>query len=92
MAGKKGPSGLAVLINGAGFLVAVLMVMHILFVLMDLPNTALADSVGQAAVPLALFFPGLVDAQDPVLQVLVDFGLAAAFWVMVGALLAKVFG
>ncbi len=92
MAAKKGSSGVAVLLNGAGFLVAVLMVMHILFVLVDVPNTQLADSVGQAAVPLALFFPGLIDTPSPVLQVLVDFGLAAAFWMLAGAALAKALG
>lgn len=93
MAAKKGRSGVASLINGAGFLLAALLVMHIIFVLFRIPSeTGLAHSVGQAANPLALFFPGLINAQNAVLQVLLDFGLAAGFWVLVAALLARAFG
>lgn len=91
--GKKGQSGVATLINGAGFLVAVILVLHAVFVLVEMPAGAgLARSVEQAAVPLALFFPGLVDAPGHVLQVLLDFGLAALFWMVVAGLLSRVFG
>jgi hypothetical protein len=93
MAAKKGRSGAASLINGVGFLLAALLVMHIVFVLFRFPaQTGLAQSVGQAATPLALFFPGLIDAHNPILQVFLDFGLAAAFWIAVAGLLAKIFG
>jgi hypothetical protein len=93
MAEKKGRSGVATLIQGIGFLLAALLIMHIVFVLFKIPTeSGLARSVGQAANPLALFFPGLVDAHNAALQVLVDFGLAAGFWVLLAGLLARIFG
>ncbi|MBB5154071.1 hypothetical protein [Saccharopolyspora phatthalungensis] len=93
MAAKTGRSGVATLINGAGFLLAVLLVLHIVFVLTGFAaENGLAQSVAQAAEPLVLFFPGLVHAKSEVLQVLLDYGLAAAFWVLLCGVLARVFG
>ncbi|MBB5072374.1 hypothetical protein [Saccharopolyspora gloriosae] len=93
MAAKKGRSGVATLINGAGFLLAVILVLHIVLVLFHLPSeNGLADSVRGAAEPLALFFPGLIQTTNAQLQLLFDYGLAAAFWVLVASLLARVFG
>lgn len=93
MASNKGSSGVATLINGAGFLLAAMLVMHILFVLIDIPSeNGLVQTVAQAAGPLALFFPGLIHAKTEVLQVILDFGLAAGFWVLVAGLLARIFG
>ena len=80
------------MINAAGFLLAAILVLHIVFVLFRLPSeNGLSQSVEQAAVPLALFFPGLIEAQNEVTQVLLDFGLAAGFWVLVSGVLARVF-
>lgn len=93
MAQKSKCSGTASLINGAGFVLAAILVLHIVFVLFRLPSeTGLAQSVQQAAVPLALFFPGLVEGQNQVTQVLLDYGLAAGFWVLLSGVLARVFG
>ncbi|WP_188990485.1 hypothetical protein [Saccharopolyspora thermophila] len=93
MAVKKRRSGLGTLIHGVGFLLAVLLVMHIVFVVTGFPTeNGLAQSVAQAAEPLALFFPGLVQTQSEILQVFVDYGLAAGFWVLLCAVLARVFG
>lgn len=94
MAAKKGSSGVvATLINGAGFVIAAMLVMHVVFNLFDFPaQPGLADSVAQAAKPLSLFFPGLIEAPNPMLQTLADFGLAAMFWILLAGLLAKIFG
>lgn len=93
MAAKKGTSAVATLISGIGFLLAAILVLHIVFVLFGFPaSTELAQSVEQASGGLALFFPGLVHTPNPVSQVLVDYGLAAAFWVLLAGLLARVFG
>lgn len=94
MANKgKSPSGVATLIQAAGFLIAVILVLHTVFVLFDFPvQQGLAESVGRAAGPLALFFPGLIDAPSAALQVLLDFGLAAAFWMVLAGVLARVIG
>ena len=51
----------------------------------------LANSVARAAEPLALFFPGLVEAPSEVLQVLLDYGLAAMFWVLVAGVVGRIF-
>lgn len=84
---------MATLINGAGFLLAAILIAHLVFVLFQFPaELGLVRSVNQAAVPLALFFPGLIDAHNPVLQVFLDFGLAAGFWVLVAGLMSRVFG
>lgn len=93
MAAKKGRSGVGTLITGVGFVFAVILVLHIISVLFALPGeNGFIDSVHQAAEPLALFFPGLVQAGNPQLQMLLDYGLAAAFWVLVTSLLARAFG
>ncbi|MFR9729004.1 hypothetical protein ACL03H_07210 [Saccharopolyspora sp. MS10] len=93
MASKKGRSGIATLINGAGFVLAVILVLHIVFELFEFPDeNGLADSVRGAAEPLALFFPGLIQTTNAQLQLLLDYGLAAAFWVLVASLLARIFG
>ncbi len=92
MSDKKGPSAVASLIHAVGFALAALLVLHIVFVLFHTPaNVHLAQSVDEAAVPLALFFPGLVHAPNHVMQVLLDFGLAAGFWILVAGIIAKVF-
>ncbi|MCI2423669.1 hypothetical protein MOQ72_40315 [Saccharopolyspora sp. K220] len=89
---KKGQSGVAALLNGAGFLLAAVLVVHIMFVLTGFPaENGLASSVAQAAEPLALFFPGLVHVPGEALQVLLDYGLAAAFWVLLCGVLARAF-
>ncbi len=93
MAQKSSRSGLAAVINAAGFVLAAILVLHIVFVLFRIPSeNNLSQSVEQAAVPLALFFPGLIDGHDQVTQVLLDFGLAAGFWVLLSGALARLFG
>jgi hypothetical protein len=44
------------------------------------------------AVPLALFFPGLFPVNNPDLAVILDFGLAAAFWLIVTGIIARFAG
>lgn len=90
---NSGGSALGTLFQGLGFLLAVILVAHTVFVLFEFqPEGQLAQSVARAAEPLALFFPGLVDAPGPEAQVLLDYGLAALFWMLAGGLLGRVFG
>lgn len=90
---KKGPSSIASMLNGVGFLLAALLVMHIVLVLFRIPpESPFARAIERVAVPLALFFPGMVDAHNAQLQVLVDYGLAAIFWIVVAGVLAKIIG
>ena len=44
------------------------------------------------AVPLALFFPGLFPVNSPSLAVILDFGLAAVFWLAVTGIIARFAG
>ncbi|NHD19233.1 MULTISPECIES: hypothetical protein [Actinopolyspora] len=95
MASNKTNSGspLGTLFQGLGFLLAVILVAHTVFVLFEFqPEGQLAQSVARAAEPLALFFPGLIDAPAPEAQVLLDYGLAALFWMLVGGVLGRIFG
>lgn len=92
-ANKAGTSGVATLLQMVGFVLCVILVMHTVFVLFDFrPEGGLANSVARAAEPLALFFPGLIDAPSRALQVLLDYGLAAMFWMLVGGVLGRIFG
>jgi hypothetical protein len=45
--------------------------------------------VKQFAQPLALFFPSLFTITNPQLAVLVGYGLAALFWLLVAAIVAR---
>jgi hypothetical protein len=93
MAAKKRQSAVASLINGVGFLLAALLVLHIVLVLFRIPmESPFAHAVEGMAVPLALFFPGMVHVPNEVLQVLVAYGLAAAFWIVVAGVAARIFG
>jgi hypothetical protein len=93
MAAQKNQSAVAAVINGVGFLLAALLVMHIVLVLFRIPlEIPFAHAVERLATPLALFFPELINAPDAVLQVLVAYGLAAAFWIVVASLVARIFG
>lgn len=93
MAAKKSRSAVASLINGVGFLLAALLVVHIVLVLFRIPvDSPAANAVERLAVPLALFFPGMIQMHNAVLQVLVAYGLAAVFWIVVAAVVARIFG
>lgn len=93
MAAKKGPSAVASMINGAGFLLAALLVMHVVLVLFRIPaESPFAQAIERVSLPLALFFPGMIDVHNVMLQVLVDYGLAAIFWIVVAGVFAKIFG
>lgn len=41
------------------------------------------------AVPLALFWPGLFNVGNASLQVILDFGLAAVFWLVITGIIAR---
>lgn len=41
------------------------------------------------AVPLALFFPGLFPVSNPSLAAVLDYGLAAVFWLVLAGIIAR---
>ncbi|GAB3575560.1 hypothetical protein GCM10027445_38230 [Amycolatopsis endophytica] len=77
-------------VTGIGALFALVEAIYIVLVLAG-ANAANAffrfiDSIAQ---PLALFFPGLFPVGNPDLNVLVNYGLAAVFWLVVTGLIAR---
>jgi hypothetical protein len=75
----------------AGGAVAALLVAHVLLVLGNAnPDNAIARSVRSWADALALGFPDLFTPADPDLRVAVNYGLAAAFWLVAASVLARI--
>ena len=78
-------------ILGVGALFAVIEIVFILLVLLGANSSnAFYQFMHSLAKPLALFFPGLFNVRSADLQVLLDYGLAAVFWLVVTGLIARV--
>lgn len=73
-----------------GAVIAIILIAQILFWLFSAnPANALVTFVGQIANVLALWFVGLFATGNATLQVILDYGLAAVFWVIVAGLVAR---
>jgi hypothetical protein len=77
-------------ISGVGALFAVIEVVYILLILFG-ANAANAffQFIQSLAEPLALFFPGLFQLDNQNLEVILNYGLAAVFWLVVTGLIAR---
>jgi hypothetical protein len=86
----SGRSTAARVITGVGALFAVIEVIYILMILMG-ANAANAffGFIRSLAEPLALFFPGLFPVANYDLNVLLNYGLAAVFWLVVTGFIAR---
>lgn len=77
-------------ITGVGALFALI---EVLFILLQLfganAGNAFYKFVQSIAVPLALFFPGLFTIQNQAWAVIVTYGLAAVFWIVVTGIIAR---
>ncbi len=77
-------------ITGIG---AVFAFIELLYMVMVLAGANAANGffifIRALAIPLALFFPGLFPVSDPTLAVVLDHGLAAAFWVILAGVIAR---
>ena len=82
--------GAARVITGVGALFAFV---EVLFILLQLFGANAANGfykfVQSIAVPLALFFPGLFTFQNQDWAVIVTYGLAAVFWILVTGVIAR---
>jgi hypothetical protein len=77
-------------ITGIGALFAFIEVLYILLILFGAnAGNAFYKFVQSIAVPLALFFPGLFTFQNQDWNVIVTYGLAAVFWVVVAGFIAR---
>jgi hypothetical protein len=75
---------------------AVFALIEALYILMIVAGANAANGfvqfIGSLAEPLALFFPGLFATGNIKLDVILNYGLAAVFWLIVGSILARVIG
>jgi len=73
---------------------AILAGIEVLYMIMVLAGANAGNGFFQfirsLAVPLALFFPGLFPVHNADLAVILDFGLAAVFWLVITGIIARV--
>ncbi|MBM7811951.1 hypothetical protein [Saccharothrix algeriensis] len=87
---RSGGFTAARVISGVGVVFALIEVLYILMILFGANQAnAFFRFVQQLAEPLALFFPGLFQLDDANLGVIVNYGLAAVFWLVVTGVLAR---
>ncbi|MFJ6670256.1 hypothetical protein ACIQMJ_03995 [Actinosynnema sp. NPDC091369] len=87
---RSGSFTAARVISGVGAVFALIEVLYILMILFGAnPANAFFKFVQQLAEPLALFFPGLFQLGNANLDLIINYGLAAVFWVVVTSLLAR---
>ena len=90
-AASSGRGTAARVITGIGALFALIEVVYILMILFGANQAnSFFVFVKSLAAPLALFFPGLFDLGNYNLSVIVNYGLAAVFWIVVAGFLARV--
>lgn len=80
-------------IAGVGALFALIEVIYILMLVFeaDQANRFFTLIKGWAE-PLALFFPGLFNTGNGDLDIIVNYGLAAIFWLVVTGIIARIVG
>lgn len=87
----RGPVG--TLISAVGSIFALIEIVHMLMLLFNFnPVNRFFDALRSLAEALALFFPGLFDTGNHDLNIVVDDGLAAVFWLLVAGILTRVLG
>lgn len=78
------------LVRWAGLVVALILVIHVLLTVGHAnPDNGITVFFGDAAEPLALAFRNLFTPENPELRVLVNYGLAALFWLIVSGIVAR---
>ena len=78
-------------ISGIGVVFALIEILYILMIVLGANQAnAFFRFIGSLAEPLALFFPGLFATGNYNVDVLLNYGLAAVFWLVVTGILARV--
>lgn len=78
------------IITGIGALFALIEVVYILMILFGANQAnSFFQFVRSLAEPLALFFPGLFTFANDSLETIVNYGLAAVFWIVVAGFVAR---
>jgi hypothetical protein len=77
-------------VSGVGSVFAVVEVLFILLILFNAnPVNGFFRFIQSIAEPLALFFPGLFHVDNFKLEVFLNYGLAAVFWLVVTGFIAR---
>lgn len=93
MATRTASDTAARVVQLVGTVFALIEVVYILLIVFGANGAnAFVQFIRSLAVPLALFWPGLFPIANPNLNVIVNYGLAAVFWVLVAGLIARVVG
>jgi hypothetical protein len=82
---------LAGVVRWTGLLIALVLLVHVLLTVGGAnPSNGITRFFSAAADPLALAFRDLFTPGDPKLRVLVNFGLAALFWLVAATVLSRI--
>jgi hypothetical protein len=81
---------LAGLVRWAGLIVVVILVLRVLLTVGGAnPNNGITSFITSVSDPLAWGFKDLFTPSDAKLRVLVNYGIAAIFWLIVSSIIAK---
>ncbi|WP_028662608.1 hypothetical protein [Saccharomonospora iraqiensis] len=87
----RGVELLATLVRWVGLAFAVVLVLHVVFVVGEAnPDNGIVSFVADAAERLALGFEDMFVPDDPQLAVLLNHGLAAVFWLVASSLVTRI--
>ncbi|PXY32659.1 hypothetical protein BAY60_02260 [Prauserella muralis] len=82
---------LAGIARWVGLAFALILVLHVIFVIGEAnPDNGIVSFVADWAEGLALGFKDLFRPDDPKLDVLVNYGIAALFWLIVSSIVARI--
>ncbi|MFI5607188.1 hypothetical protein [Amycolatopsis sp. NPDC051903] len=88
---EQGFSFVATVVRWIGLLFAAILVLHVIFVVGEAnPANGIVSFVRNWADWLSLGFKDLFTPSDAKLRVLVNYGIAAIFWLVVSAIVAKI--
>jgi hypothetical protein len=89
--GGKVASAVASIVRWVGLIFAAILVIHVIFTVGSAnPDNGIVSFIRSWADGLALGFSDLFTPSDEKLRVLVNYGIAAIFWLVVSGILAKV--
>lgn len=87
---NNGRSTAAGLVNLAGTVLALILVAHMVLQFAKAwPNTAFVNWVGSTSNVISLWFAHLFNTGDPTFTMVLDYGLAAVFWLLVTGIIAS---
>ncbi|WP_051499275.1 hypothetical protein [Nocardia sp. BMG51109] len=88
--GVHGPRTAAAILSAVGSIFALIEAVYILLLVFDAnPANKFFTFVKGMAEPLALFFPGLFNTTNADLNTILNYGLAALFWLIVTGFAAR---